>query len=45
MSTYRPFIEDPDDIEFLCAGTLIRLAKEHGWQVHLATMTAGGTRL
>ena len=31
----------PDDIEFLCAGTLIRLAKEHGWQVHLATMTAG----
>lgn len=31
----------PDDIEFLCAGTLIRLAREHGWQVHLATMTAG----
>ncbi|HEX3149854.1 MAG TPA: PIG-L deacetylase family protein [Gemmataceae bacterium] len=31
----------PDDIEFLCAGTLIRLAKEHGWRIHLATMTAG----
>jgi LmbE family N-acetylglucosaminyl deacetylase len=31
----------PDDAEFLCAGTLIRLVREHGWQVHLATMTAG----
>src|SRR5947209_9556274 len=31
----------PDDIEFLCAGTLIRLSREHGWTVHLATMTAG----
>jgi LmbE family N-acetylglucosaminyl deacetylase len=31
----------PDDIEFLCAGTLIRLAKEHGWAIHTATMTAG----
>ena len=30
----------PDDIEFLCAGTLVRL-KELGWRVHLATMTAG----
>jgi len=31
----------PDDAEFLCAGTLIRLQREHGWQVHIATMTPG----
>ena len=31
----------PDDAEFLCAGTLLRLAAEHGWQVHIATMTPG----
>lgn len=31
----------PDDAEFLCAGTLIRLKREHGWQVHIASMTAG----
>jgi N-acetylglucosamine malate deacetylase 1 len=31
----------PDDAEFLCAGTLVRLAREHGWQVHIATMTPG----
>jgi LmbE family N-acetylglucosaminyl deacetylase len=31
----------PDDAEFLCAGTLIRLARDHGWEVHIATMTAG----
>jgi N-acetylglucosamine malate deacetylase 1 len=31
----------PDDAEFLCAGALIRLAREHGWQVHIATMTPG----
>jgi N-acetylglucosamine malate deacetylase 1 len=31
----------PDDAEFLCAGALIRLVREHGWQAHLATMTAG----
>jgi N-acetylglucosamine malate deacetylase 1 len=31
----------PDDAEFLCAGTLTRLAREHGWAVHIATMTAG----
>src|SRR6185436_13381101 len=30
----------PDDIEFTCAGTLARL-KRAGWDVHLATMTAG----
>ena len=31
----------PDDAEFLCAGTLVRLQKEHGWTVHVATMTPG----
>jgi LmbE family N-acetylglucosaminyl deacetylase len=31
----------PDDAEFLCAGTMIRLAREHRWQVHIASMTAG----
>ena len=31
----------PDDAEFLCAGTLIRLKKEHGWAIHVATMTPG----
>jgi LmbE family N-acetylglucosaminyl deacetylase len=31
----------PDDAEFLCAGVLIRLKKEHGWDVHIATMTPG----
>jgi LmbE family N-acetylglucosaminyl deacetylase len=31
----------PDDAEFLCAGALARLAREHGWRVHIATMTPG----
>jgi LmbE family N-acetylglucosaminyl deacetylase len=31
----------PDDAEFLCAGTLIRLRQERGWEVHVATMTPG----
>ena len=30
----------PDDAEFLCAGTLIRLAAA-GWEVHIATFTPG----
>jgi LmbE family N-acetylglucosaminyl deacetylase len=30
----------PDDAEFFCAGTLIRLT-EAGWSVHIATVTAG----
>ncbi len=34
------FMAHPDDAEFLCAGTLIRV-KEAGYEVHLATMTAG----
>ena len=31
----------PDDAEFLCAGTLIRLRQEHGFDVHIASMTPG----
>ncbi len=31
----------PDDAEFLCAGTLIRLVREHGFEAHLASMTPG----
>jgi LmbE family N-acetylglucosaminyl deacetylase len=31
----------PDDAEFLCAGTLLRLRQERGWQIHIASMTAG----
>jgi LmbE family N-acetylglucosaminyl deacetylase len=31
----------PDDAEFLCAGTLTRLAREHGWHVHIASMAPG----
>src|SRR5437868_9733442 len=31
----------PDDAEFICAGTLIRLSREKGWQVHIASMTPG----
>ncbi len=30
----------PDDIEILCAGTLLRLV-ERGYEIHLATMTPG----
>lgn len=38
-------VAHPDDAEFLCAGTL-SLLHQQGWQVHMATMTAGdcGTR-
>jgi LmbE family N-acetylglucosaminyl deacetylase len=31
----------PDDAEFLCAGSLIRLRRDHGWDVHIASMTPG----
>ncbi len=30
----------PDDAEFFCAGTLA-LLQEHGWEVHIASMTPG----
>ncbi|HLV81967.1 MAG TPA: PIG-L family deacetylase, partial [Chthonomonadaceae bacterium] len=31
----------PDDCEILCAGTLLRLKEEAGYEIHVATMTAG----
>jgi LmbE family N-acetylglucosaminyl deacetylase len=40
-NTVLSVLAHPDDAEFLCAGVLIRLAREHGWQVHIATMTPG----
>jgi LmbE family N-acetylglucosaminyl deacetylase len=30
----------PDDAEFLCAGTLVRL-KDDGWEIHIASLTPG----
>ncbi len=30
----------PDDVEFMCAGTLVLLAKS-GYEIHIATMTGG----
>lgn len=38
--TALAFLAHPDDAEFLCAGTLIRLW-EAGWSIHIATATAG----
>jgi LmbE family N-acetylglucosaminyl deacetylase len=29
----------PDDVEFMCSGTLALLHKK-GWQIHIATATA-----
>lgn len=39
--TALAILAHPDDAEFLCAGSLIRLAREHGWRVHIASMTPG----
>jgi LmbE family N-acetylglucosaminyl deacetylase len=38
--TVLAFMAHPDDAEFLCAGTLARLA-EAGWKVHIATAAPG----
>src|SRR5262249_5862071 len=40
-NTVLSLLAHPDDAEFLCAGTLLRLAREHGWEAHIATMTPG----
>jgi len=40
MPTALALMAHPDDIELTCAGTLI-LLKRAGWEIHLATMTAG----
>lgn len=39
--TILSVLAHPDDAEFLCAGTLIRLKEEHGFEVHIASMTPG----
>jgi N-acetylglucosamine malate deacetylase 1 len=41
VPTVLSLLAHPDDAEILCAGTLIRLRKERGFEVHIATMTAG----
>ncbi len=41
MPTALAVMAHPDDAEFLCAGTLLRLHREQGWAAHIATMTAG----
>ena len=38
--TALAFCAHPDDVEFMCAGTLALLHKK-GWQIHIATMTPG----
>jgi LmbE family N-acetylglucosaminyl deacetylase len=38
--TALAFLAHPDDAEFVCAGTLIRL-KSLGWSIHIATATRG----
>jgi len=38
--TVLSFLAHPDDAEFLCAGTLVRL-KEAGWAIHIASATPG----
>ena len=39
--TVLAILAHPDDAEILCAGTLIRLGSERGYNVHIATATAG----
>jgi LmbE family N-acetylglucosaminyl deacetylase len=41
MPTAIAILAHPDDAEFLCAGTMLRLQQEHGWEIHVVTMTAG----
>src|SRR5437660_5978666 len=41
MAVVLSVLAHPDDAEFLCAGTLARLVREHGWQAHIASMTPG----
>lgn len=41
MTILLSLLAHPDDAEFLCAGTLIRLRREHNVEIHIATMTPG----
>lgn len=40
MPTVLALMAHPDDVEITCAGTLV-LFSQAGWDVHIATMTAG----
>jgi LmbE family N-acetylglucosaminyl deacetylase len=39
--TVLSILAHPDDAEFLCAGTMARLVREHYWEAHIASMTPG----
>jgi LmbE family N-acetylglucosaminyl deacetylase len=39
--TILAFMAHPDDVEILCAGTLVRLQREHGARIAIATSTSG----
>src|SRR5213083_2646758 len=41
MNVVLSVMAHPDDAEFLCAGTMARLVREHGWEAHIASMTPG----
>src|SRR5262245_55155929 len=41
MTCVLSILAHPDDAEFLCAGTLLRLRRESNWDVHIASMTPG----
>lgn len=41
IRTALAILAHPDDAEFLCAGTLLRLRQEHSVVLHVATMTPG----
>lgn len=40
IKTALSLLAHPDDAEFMCAGTMALLAQK-GWEIHIATMTAG----
>ncbi|MCI0739995.1 MAG: PIG-L family deacetylase [Gemmataceae bacterium] len=41
MPSILSLLAHPDDAEFLCAGTLVRLQRDHGFLVHIGSMTPG----
>ena len=41
MPTILALMAHPDDAEILCGGTLLRLSREQGYDVHVATCTPG----